>query len=246
MLPPIKGFIENTLLDWEGKLAAVVFLPGCNFRCAYCHAGYLVTSPDLMESIPVEHVLDALGRNRGWIDGVVITGGEPTLHRDLRGLVRVFRDAGLEVKLDTNGSRPGVLADLFDDDLIDHVAMDVKAPLDDRYAQIAGTDINLDDIRDSIDMLIAGDVGYEFRTTVCPTQLTPDAVVDIARAVRGAAQYFLQRFRPLQTLDPALQSVQPYNPDQMCDIAARCAKYVQRCMVRGDAASEVVQAGQDL
>ena len=244
MLPPIKGFIESTLIDWEGRLAAEVFLPGCNFRCSYCHAAHLIEPGDRLESIPMDVILQSLQGGKNWIDGVVISGGEPTLHKGLRELVQVFRNDGLEVKLDTNGSRPGALEALLEDGLIDYVAMDVKAPLDHRYAEVVGAPVEVDDIRASIEMLIAGDIGYEFRTTVCPAVLSPDAVVEAAQGVRGASQYFLQSFRPVNCLDPSLHSVKPYTGDEMRDMAARCAKYVQRCMVRGDAASEIVQNGQ--
>ena len=237
-LPPVKGFLETSLLDWEGKLAAVVFLPGCNFRCGYCHAAHLISEAARLESIPIEQVTDSLNRNRDWIDGIVISGGEPTLHKGLRELIELFRGAGLAVKLDTNGSRPGVLDELLEDKLVDHVAMDAKAPLDERYSEVAGVPVALDDIRASVEMLIRSDVSYEFRTTVCPAFLDADDVVDTAEVVRGAADYFLQKFRPVGCLDPALEEVKPYNDDEMRRLAVLAAKFVRRCQVRGDAGSQ--------
>jgi len=239
MLPPIKGLIENTLLDWEGRLAAVVFLPGCNYRCGYCHARHLLSHTDQDEAIPIQHVLASLLRDRNWVDGVVISGGEPTLHASLRELIELFRESDVPVKLDTNGSRPKVLESLLEDGLLDYVAMDVKAPLDERYEKVVRQPVNLDAVRACIELLIESDIGYEFRTTVCPESLAPDDVVDTAKAVRGAALYYLQRFRPWNCLDETLHAVKPYNDEQMRDLAGRCAKYVRRCIVRGDAASEV-------
>ena len=239
MLPPIRGFIENTLIDWEGKIAAEVFLPGCNFRCGYCHARYLIESSPDDETIPLDSVLGAIRRQKGWIDGIVISGGEPTLQPGLGDLIRLFRENGLKVKLDTNGSRPEVLERLMQEKLLDHVAMDVKGPLDQRTCDIAGVQVDLDAIQRSIELLIGGDIAYEFRTTVCPAQLDPDAVEATALAVRGAALYYLQGFRPLNCLDPELNSVQPYNPDQMRDLCSRCAKYVRQCAVRGDQTSTI-------
>lgn len=240
MFPPIKGFIENTMLDWEGALASVVFLPGCNFRCGYCHAGHLLETFPSDESIPVESVLMNLRRQRGWVDGVVISGGEPTLHRNLTQLVRAFKAEGIGVKLDTNGSHPEVLNQLLYDELLDYVAMDFKAPLDERYEQVAGGPVDLDAIRGSMSLLIAGDVPYEFRTTVCPRDLTGDDILEMAQTITGAKLYYLQAFRPLHCLDHSLLDVKPYNPDEMRELCKLAAPYVQRCMVRGDQGSELL------
>lgn len=243
MPPPISGFLENTLLDWEGKLAAIVFLPGCNFRCPYCHARHLITPAPFSENIPLHAVLAGLRAQSGWIDGIVISGGEPTLHPDLDELIRHFRHEGLAVKLDTNGSRPDVLRNLLDRELLDYVAMDVKAPLDYRYHHVAGATVDLDAIRRSIHLLIDGDIPYEFRTTVCPALTHHDDIRGIAAAVSGAQLLYLQPFRPVNCLDPALHTTTPYNPDQMRELCALAAPFVHRCIVRGDTASELVTAG---
>jgi len=239
VLPPIRGFIENTLIDWEGKIAAEVFLPGCNFRCGVCHARYLLESSPNDESIPLDAVRDALRRRKGWIDGVVISGGEATLQPGLPDLIRLFREDGLLVKLDTNGSRPEVIERLVGEKLLDYVAMDVKGPLDFRYSEIAGVQVDLDAIHRSIELLISGETPYEFRTTICPAQLDPDAVEATALAIRGAALYYLQGFRPLNCLNSEFNSVASYNPDEMRDLCRRCAKYVRQCAVRGDEASTI-------
>ena len=242
MPPPIRGFLENTMLDWEGKLAAIVFLPGCNFRCPYCHARHLITPSEYSENIPLHAVLAGLRAQRGWIDGVVISGGEPTLHPDLAELIILFRHQGLAVKLDTNGSRPDVLHDLLNRRLLDYVAMDIKAPLDHRYRHVAGAPVDLDAIRRSIRILIHARIPYEFRTTVCPSLTTPDDIRDIASAVHGAKLLYLQPFRPVNCLDPALHYARPYNPDQMRELCVLASPFVQRCIVRGDTASELVTA----
>jgi len=242
MLPPIRGFIENTLLDWEGKIAAVVFLPGCNFRCPYCHARHLVEPLPSDEEIPIEAILLNLKRQQGWIDGVVISGGEPTLHPGLIALVKLFRAQGVEVKLDTNGSNPETLKQLLERGLLDYVAMDVKAPLDYRYCETAGADVDLDALRSSIALLLGGHVPYEFRTTVCPTFTAEEDVRQIGEAVRGARLLYLQSFRPVNCLDRDLESVKPYNPDRMRELCRVASVYVRRCLVRGDQASELVTA----
>jgi pyruvate formate lyase activating enzyme len=243
MSPPIRGFIESTLLDWEGKVAAVVFLPGCNFRCGYCHARHLVEPMPIDESIPLEAVLAAFVRQRGWLDGVVISGGEPTLHPGLLDFIRQFRAVGIAVKLDTNGSQPDVLERLLSLGVLDYVAMDVKGPLDAKYAEIARVPVDLDAIRRSIELLTGGETPYEFRTTVCPNTLGADEIERTALAVQGARAYYLQAFRSVNCLDRSLENVRPYNPDQMREFCRRAARHVQRCAVRGDQASELAAAG---
>jgi pyruvate formate lyase activating enzyme len=243
MLPPIRGFIESTLLDWEGKLAAVVFLPGCNFRCGYCHARHLVEPMPGDEAIPLEAVLVNFRRQSGWLDGVVISGGEPTVHPGLPDFIQRFRSKGIAVKLDTNGSRPDVLERLLALGVLDYVAMDVKGPLDGKYAEVARAPVDLDAVRQSIELLMRGETPHEFRTTVCPNTLDGEAIERTALAVRGARAYYLQAFRPVNCLDRSLERVRPYNPDQMRDLCRRAARHVQRCVVRGDQASELAPAG---
>jgi len=242
MLPPIREFIENTLLDWEGKLAAVVCLPGCNFRCGYCHARHLVEPLPSPDVIPLEAILLNLRRQSGWIDGMVVSGGEPTLHAGLAELIETFRGEGLPIKLDTNGSRPDVLERLLRTGALDYVAMDVKAPLDERYAKVVNAPVNLENLRRSIDLLVHGDISYEFRCTVCPTQLDEEEIELIAQAVSGARALYLQPFRPVNCLDRSFEKMKPYNPDRMRELCHIAARHVERCMVRGDQASELVAA----
>ncbi|MBL7140549.1 MAG: anaerobic ribonucleoside-triphosphate reductase activating protein [Planctomycetes bacterium] len=185
-LPPIAGYHPTTLLDWPGRLAAIVFLPRCNFRCPFCHAGHLLGDP--AETVPLEAVLAHLADREGWLDGVVVCGGEPTLWPTLGDLCRRFRDAGLPVKLDTNGTRPDVLAALLDAGLVDAVAMDVKAPLDARYARAAGVEAaDLQTLRRSIALLMASTAEVEFRTTVVPTLLAEAEIQAIGETLAAAA-----------------------------------------------------------
>jgi len=239
MPPPIRGFIESTLLDWEGRLASVIFLPGCNFRCPFCHARDLVEPLPSDEEIPLEAVLLNLRHQRGWIDGVVICGGEPTIHPDLIDLIEILRAEGVGIKLDTNGSRPQALERLLALGALDYVAMDVKAPLNTRYQRAAGVSVDLDALRRSIGILMASDTPCEFRTTACPTLTNEEDVESIARDIRGARLYVLQTFRPVNCLDRSFENVKPYNPDRMRDLCRLASKHVRRCIVRGDQASEI-------
>jgi len=249
-IPPIKGFIENTLIDWEGKIAGVLFLPGCNFRCRYCHASALVLSPSELETIPFEAIRNHVLSNNGWIDGVVITGGEACLHENLENLIDELKERlKLSIKLDTNGSQPEVLKRLIKAGKVDAVSMDVKAPLDEqKYNEVTGVETNLEKISESIDFLLSrsrsrscfggadslrGDIEVEFRTTVCPAFLDEEDVVEIARSIRGAPRYVLQEFRPLGCIDKRMQEVAPYPLSHMEKILASVKKYIPEAYIRG-------------
>jgi len=231
-LPPIAGYHPTTLIDWPGRLAAVVFLPTCNLRCRFCHAGPLLDSPP--ETIPLEAVLGHLALREGWLDGVVICGGEPTTWPTLPDLCRKFRGAGLDIKLDTNGTRPDRIEELLAAQLIDAVAMDLKAPLDERYQEVCGAErVDLEAIGRSIDLLMAGRVEYEFRTTVCPAFHGEAEIRAMGQRIAGARRWVLQRFEPAYALDTALRRVQPYNLPMMESLADVGRQYVARCLIRG-------------
>ncbi len=235
-LPPIAGYHPTTLIDWPGRLASIVFLPRCNLRCRFCHAGALLADPD--EIVPLEGILEHMASRAGWLDGVVLCGGEPTLWPALPDLCRRFRDAGLGVKLDTNGTRPEALEGLLAAGLLDAVAMDLKAPLDGRYAQVCGVpQVDLDALRRSIALLRERGVEYEFRTTVVPTLLGEDEIRTMGPAIAGAAAWTLQPFEPEGALDPALRTVQPYPPARLAALADLGRQYVARCKVRGQGAA---------
>jgi len=199
-LPPIKGFHSSSLLDWAGRLSAVLFLPGCNFRCPFCHAAHLVLCSENLDSIPYGQVEWFLRSRRSWVDGVVISGGEPTLWGEgLDELTGRIRALGYEIKLDTNGSSPETLERLIRLELIQAVSMDLKGPLDERYHLAAGRRVDLTAIRRSIEILCASSLEVEFRTTVCPSLHSPQDIADTAKAVAGGRfPYVLQGFRPAE------------------------------------------------
>ncbi len=234
MLPLIKGFIKNTLIDWEGKIASEVFLPGCNFRCPICHSPHLVLNANTLESIPFYAVRDYLKEQADWVDGVVICGGEPTMHVEIESLASEFKQLNLAVKIDTNGTYPGVLASLIDKQLVDFVAMDVKAPLDDTYRAVAGVEVDLGAIRESIALLQKGEVDCEFRTTVCSFFLDKSDIIAIARTLEGARRYVLQEFKGGSCLDPTLDNYQSFTRDELKEIAEKAGPFVQACYVRGE------------
>ena len=233
-IPHVKGFIKSTLIDWEGKLASVVFLPGCNFRCRYCHASRLVLEHEHIEDVPFELVRSYLVSGKGWVDGVVISGGEPTLDEKLENLTKEFKALNLRVKVDTNGSRPAVLRSLIENDLVDAVAMDIKAPLDaEKYSEVAGVKVDVEKISESIDLLLSADIEAEFRTTVCPAFLSEGDVLEIAGRIGRAGRYTLQIFRPLDCLDKEMNNAAAYSLDEMQKILQSVRGYVPRAVIRG-------------
>ena len=190
----IHGFQKMTLLDYPGYVACTLFTAACNFRCPFCHNAGLVTKIETAERIDESEILAYLKKRQGILDGVCITGGEPTLQKDLPEFIRTIRALGYAVKLDTNGSNPDLLEALIDEGLLDYVAMDIKNTPE-KYASTVGlADYDIRPIQESIDRLHKGRVDYEFRTTVVSEYHTPSDIGTIARWIAGAPRYFLQPF----------------------------------------------------
>jgi len=204
----LASWLPTTLIDYPGRVAATLFTSGCNFRCPFCHNPELVL-PERVAALSIldeEEILGEIERRRGFLDGIVLTGGEPTLQPDLPAFAECLKARNVLVKLDTNGSRPEVVRTLLDDGLIDYVAVDIKAPRD-RYEEYAGTAVDPWDIERTIRIVVDGAADYEFRTTVAPG-LTVSDIESIADWIGTAQRYVLQAFRvpPEDTktlLDPA-------------------------------------------
>jgi pyruvate formate lyase activating enzyme len=209
----IKGFSETSFLDWPGKLCSVLFLPFCNFRCPYCHNHPLVFHPEQYPTILLEDILARLRSLRTWIDGVCLTGGEPTVHSDLPLLIGEIKRQKFLVKLDTNGSNPQMLGNLIAEGEIDFVSMDVKAPLDPfRYSRSMGRPVKLKPILESIEILKEGKVDYEFRMTVVPGLHQEEDIRMLGDQLKSGQRFILQNFNPENPLDPSLRSTVPYDP----------------------------------
>lgn len=188
----IGGLQKVTLLDFPGKVACTVFLTGCNLRCPYCHNPDLVLTKDNGKYISEKEFFEFLLSRKGKLDGVCITGGEPTLYPNLTNLIRRIREMGFLVKLDSNGTVPEMLEHLLRERLLDYVAMDIKnAPS--RYAETCGADV-IEQVKKSAALLINGDIDYEFRTTVCLPFHSPKCMEEIGRWLRGAKRYYIQPF----------------------------------------------------
>lgn len=206
----IHGLIKTSLVDYPGMLACTIFTGGCNFRCPYCQNKSLVLTPESEPVIPAETVLDYITKRQNILEGVCITGGEPTLQRDLGNFIRRIKELGLKVKLDTNGTRPDILKKLYTDGLLDYIAMDIKAPPK-NYAQVSGIDDpDLEKLQESIDFIMSSMKEYEFRTTVVKELHTLDDIREIIQWIRGAKQYTIQSYRDSQTvICPGFSSYDP-------------------------------------
>ncbi len=228
---PIKGLISASMLDWPGRLVSVLFLSGCNFRCPYCHNPSLVKPDRSLEEIPFIAVKEFLKERDGWIDGVCITGGEPTLNKWLPGMIRELRALNLEVKLDTNGSRPQMLLELLGEKLVDFISMDVKSSLE-RYPEVTRVPVSTDDIRRSIEIIKSSGVNHEFRCTVIPGLVEEKDLISIAELLQGGEAFVLQQFRPGDTLDPAFGELEPY-PDDLLNLWSEKTSNILPTLVRG-------------
>jgi pyruvate formate lyase activating enzyme len=212
----IKGFLETSLSDWPGKLCSVLFLPTCNFRCPYCHNHPLIFHPEKYATIPWEDIFGRLRLIRNWIDGVCLTGGEPSVHTNLPVLVREIKRHRFLVKLDTNGSNPQRLQNLIEAGEVDFVSMDVKAPLDPfRYSRSTGLPVKLEPILESIEILKRGKVDYEFRMTVVPGLHKEEDIQTLGDQLRAGPRFILQNFSPENPLDPSLKNIAPYDPMEL-------------------------------
>ncbi len=207
----IGGFTKNSMIDYPGKVASVIFTQGCNLRCKYCHNPQLVL-PELMDQsilIPELYVLDYLEKNKVMLDGIVITGGEPTIQEGLEKFIQKVKLFGLYVKLDTNGTQPDIIENLINQKLVDFIAMDVKAPLNiERYSQVSSDIVKnetIENIKKSISLIINSGIKHEFRTTVVKQLLNNKDIENICESIKGCEQYSLQDFNSEKTLDKSFQ-----------------------------------------
>lgn len=227
----IKGFLPSTLIDWPGKVAAILFTYGCNFRCPFCHNPELVLE-NSDEDLDLEEILKFLRERKKWIDGVVITGGEPTLWPDLPLLIQILKKEGFLVKLDTNGTNPSLLSSLLDEKLIDYVAMDIKGPLE-RYPEITRRDVKEEDILSSINLIMKSGIDYEFRTTILPYFHKKEDIEKIGKLIKGAKKFYLQQFYPTKTLDPNFMNEESYLKEDLLEFQKIIAPFVQQVEIRG-------------
>jgi pyruvate formate lyase activating enzyme len=228
----IGGWQKNSFIDYPGKISCVLFTSGCNFECPYCH------NPDLVRNKPtnvlnLNDVYDFLEARKGLLDGVVITGGEPTLHEELFPLCKKIHQMGYPIKLDTNGSRPDVIKKLIDEGMIDYVAMDIKTdPYE--YAPIIQKECNPDHILSSIKIIMESPLTYEFRTTCVKPLVDTNVVEKISLSINGAMLYVLQQFQDNKVLNPEFfrEKERRYRYDELLNFKSIAQLRVKRCVVR--------------
>ena len=225
----INGIQKMTLLDYPGKCACTVFLAGCNLRCPYCHNASLVTGQP-PEAMTEEEFFSFLARRKGLLDGVCITGGEPTLRKDLPDFIRKIKQMGYLVKLDTNGSNPELLRRLIEEKLVDRVAMDIKNSPE-LYTPTCGGREILDHVRASVSILMEARVDYELRTTCCKPFHTLEAMESIGKWLSGAKEYYLQAF--VDSGDLVGTGVSGFTKEEMEALRQAVLPYIPSTRIRG-------------
>lgn len=226
----IGGFQKSSLIDYPEKISAIMFTQGCNFCCPYCHNPELIS--DLNTTLMQENELfDFLSTRIGKLDGVVITGGEPTLHKYLPKFIKKIKELGFDVKLDTNGSNPEMLNELISKKLVDYVAMDIKAPLS-KYKEIACKEIDTEKISKSINLIKSSNIDYEFRTTVVKSQLSYEDFEEIGKMIEGSEKYYLQRFVPSKTLNKFYINQTTYSDEEFKPIIENLKKRIKHVELR--------------
>ena len=224
----VAGWLKAGMLDWEGHLTTTVFVSGCNLRCPYCH------NPDLLvpgKGVDTAPLIAHLHEKRDWLDGVVITGGEPTLDPGLFALLDEIAALCLPVKLDTNGTRPHALQQLLESGLVAAVSMDIKTTPE-RYSEVSAGDDVWPAVEESMHVLRGSGVPHELRTTAYPGLVAPDDLPAIACTIAGGDHYTIQQFRPRRTYDRCAGQTHPYDADVLHDIAQKCSAFIDTT-VRG-------------
>jgi len=240
----IRGLQKLSLIDYPGKIACTVFLAGCNFRCPFCHNVDLVLKPEKLPKIEQDEFFSFLEKRKDWLEAVCITGGEPTIHSELPEFVKKIKEKGFLVKLDTNGSNPSMLSLLLRENLLDYVALDIKAPLDEKnYSKATGIEISaemLEKIKETISLLEKSKIKHEFRITVVPTLHTEKELLKIAKQLNdyGIKKFTLQQFfnatlNPnLTTIDPSLNKISPYSKKELKKFKELLKNYFKEIQIK--------------
>lgn len=235
----IRAFIQTSLVDWDGKIVSVIFFDRCNFRCPFCQNWRLIINPEEFPVYDFDEILKKIKQKKGWIDGIVLTGGEPLLfYNDVLEIIQKAKMNNLGIKLDTNGSLPEPLESLIKSKVIDYVAMDIKAPLDETYYLATGKKQKskenkdlLDKILKSVNILINSDIDYEFRTTCVPNLIEESAIKNIGKTIKGAKRWVLQRFIPINAFNKNYRNKQ-YDDDTLKRFLMLAREYIPGAKLR--------------
>lgn len=225
-----------TILDYPDKVACIAFTPGCNMRCGFCHNPEFVLPEKIQELqadfIAEETFFNFLDKRQGLLEGVVVSGGEPTIWQDLPEFFRKIKEKGFATKLDTNGNNPVMLKRLLDEKLVDYVAMDVKTSLAE-YSKLVGGGAKAENIAESINLLKTSGIPYEFRTTLIKEIHTEQVLKDMEKLLQGSARYYLQVFRPGHTLNPVFAAYHPFSSEEMQGLVKRFSAVAKEVGIRG-------------
>jgi len=228
----IGGLQKTSLQDYTGKVSAIIFTSGCNFVCGFCHNPELVTCINKEKAIEEEKIFRFLQKRKKVLDAVVITGGEPTMHKDLPRFIKQIREIGYLIKIDTNGSNPYMLEKLIKSNLVDYVAMDIKAP-EISYQKVTNASIDFSKIMRSIRIIMKSAKDYEFRSTILPILHIKEDLIAMAKMIHGSKRYYLQKFEPAKKMnDIAFANYKSYSDKEMKDLATLCRQYVDFCKFR--------------
>jgi pyruvate formate lyase activating enzyme len=225
----IGGFQKFSLIDYPCKISAIVFTQGCDFRCPYCHNPELISHKE--GCIDEDEIIEFLRTRIGKLDAVVITGGEPCLQSDLLEFMQKIKMLGFLVKLDTNGSNPDVIKSALEDELVDYIAMDIKAPIQ-KYSSVTGIKTNKKTILKSIKIIMNSGINYEFRTTAVKNLLDVNDFKEISKILNGAKAYYLQKFIPSKHLDPFYKNRESFSDEEFKKIKNIMLCGVQNCFLR--------------
>lgn len=225
----LVGIDKMSLLDYEDKISCVLFYKACNFRCPFCHNGLTVLTAE--EEIDFNVALDYLKTRKGLIDAVVFTGGEPTLEPHLKEHIKLVRELGFEIKLDSNGTNPKILKDLIEEGLIDYVAMDIKNSLKKYPMTIGYLRFNEEAIKESIHLLMTSGIGYEFRTTLVNEFHTREDMEEMGQLIKGAKKLYLQQF--VEREGCIEKGLHPVSEDLANEFKDILSKYVDHVELRG-------------
>ncbi len=228
----VKGTQWTSLIDFPDHVATVIFLPSCNFNCGFCYNVELVKSPEKLPSMDEQLLFTELERRKKIIEGVSITGGEPTLHSGLPEFISKIRELGLLIKLDTNGTNPKMLRELIEKKQLDFIAMDIKSSKE-RYEEAAGCKVDILAIEKSIELIKNSGIDYEFRSTAHPKIYSREDALRIGEWLKGAKKYVLQQFRPMKgTIDPEFEKTKPYSKLELEEMAESLKSFFDEVEVR--------------
>lgn len=239
----VAGYLRTSLLEWPGRISAVVFVPGCNFRCPFCYNRDLVLNPGKLPHIPEKEILLDLEKRKKWVDGLVVTGGEPLLSSDLPEFLKKVKSLGFLTRIFTNGSNSKLLEHLLAKRLLDAITMDIKGPLGRRYSKVVGVSLDLAEISRSIQLILGSEIEFQFVTTVVPKLHKKQDLVDLARKLVELSQkagrseqklfWSLRQFWPKNTcIDPKFSKIKPYSKKEMESFVKAVRKIIPEVELR--------------